>query len=299
MVLDSAYPIRGDHSNSELVLGISNLRLRARPRLPALNGELDTVTSRLEAQQVQALFQPGAQSQYVQVANAIHETAIYSGGPTHRDAAKCVAPLVAAFIQSGGRLEPSAAQCARAVRPFRPVPQFARHVHELRAVLPTAASADDQVSLDAAGDLFLLQLASVAVEAIGDVFSHYQVISDATGVGLRGGNFTLGDNAEQTGALFELEAIAWTEDSTVSGQVSWDMLSGVVRADVAVQARAALGRPARRGGAAACRVDGHGDSRSGQNLGQARRGGGRPAESGARGRGTGLGVEVDLQRVAP
>jgi hypothetical protein len=207
--------------------------------LLVLNGELDTVTSRLEAQQVQVLFQPGAH--YVQVANAIHETAIYSGGPTHQDSAKCVAPLVAAFISSGGRLDSSAAECARAVRPFRPVPQFVRYVHELRAVLPAAASAENQINLDAARDLFLLQLASVAVEAIGDVFSRYQVISDSTGVGLRGGNFTLGDNAERTGALFELDAIAWTQDSVVSGKVSWDMLSGVVQADVSVDAKVALG----------------------------------------------------------
>ena len=51
--------------------------------------------------------------------------------------------------------------------------------------------------------MFLLQLASVAVEVytIGDVLRRYQVVSYATGVGPHGGNFTLGDKAEQTGAL--------------------------------------------------------------------------------------------------
>ena len=205
--------------------------------LLVLNGELDTVTSRLEAQQVQALFHPGAH--YVQVANAIHETAIYSGGPTHQDSARCVTPLVAAFVSSGGRLDSKLVECTKHVRPFRPVPQYARHVHELRAALPTAASAADQIKPEE--DLFLLQLASVAVEAVGDAFSRYQVVTDSSGVGLRGGSFTIGDNAEETGALFQLNLVAWTEDSAVSGTVSWNMLSGVVQADVSVQAKTALG----------------------------------------------------------
>jgi len=204
-----------------------------------LNGELDTVTSRLEAQQVQALF-PGAQ--YVQVANSIHETAIYSGGPTHQDSAHCVAPLVTAFISSGGRLSSQEVACTRTVRPFRPVPQFAQHVAELTAVLPTPVSGStNQVKPNEEGGTFLLQLASAAVEAVGDVFSRYQVITDSTGVGLRGGSFSLDDNDDQTGAKFELDQVAWTVDSAVSGTIDWNMVTGAVFANVSVQTKADLG----------------------------------------------------------
>jgi len=190
------------------------------PTVPTLvlSGDLDSVTSVEDADQVTELF-PNVV--HLVVPNLTHVTAWYfsdvgiladGGDTTH-----CVQKVVRRFVQ---QLSTGDTSCIPKVRPIRTVPRFARSVDELKSV--------DALSGNQANNA-KLRVAAAALETVGDVFSRF-LITYGIGGGLRGGEYTYtGDGA---GYSFDLDHVKWTEDLEVTGAMRWDLASGNVTADV-------------------------------------------------------------------
>ncbi|HEY3638513.1 MAG TPA: alpha/beta fold hydrolase [Rhizomicrobium sp.] len=192
------------------------------PSVPVLvlSGELDTVTSPKEGRWTTALF-PNAN--YLEVPNTVHESAIGDGGvyvpPFGGDLARCASPIVLSFVDSGGRMPNTS--CLSEIRPVRAVPAFAA---SWRDVSPATAEQGNDV--DKTG----LTLASAAAETLGDALARYGVLLGNTDSGLRGGKFKL--TPTRTGYAFDLKALKWSEDMSVSGTIDWNQLNGNIEARV-------------------------------------------------------------------
>ena len=159
--------------------------LPANPVFPAvptlvLSGDLDSVTSVEDADQVTELF-PNAV--HLVVPNLTHVTAWYyidSGIlPDGGDTTHCVQDVVRRFVS---QLSTGDTSCIPKVRPIRTVPRFERSVAALKPAEATSGNVAN------AGKL---RLASGALETVGDVFSRF-LITYGSGSGLRGGNYTYG-----------------------------------------------------------------------------------------------------------
>jgi hypothetical protein len=202
------------------------------PDVPVLvlSGELDTITSPTEGQRTAALFPHAV---YAETTNTVHESAIGNGGihvpPFGGDLARCIGPVVLAFVASGGA--PPDLSCLSSIRPVRTVPVFAT---SWRGVAPAIAQSGNEA--DPTG----LTLASAATETVGDAFARYGVLLGGTDLGLRGGKFHLARYGK--GYKFILENLNWTTDMAVSGDIVWDQLSGDVRARVGFTAGDHRGR---------------------------------------------------------
>lgn len=193
------------------------------PNIPTLvlSGELDTLTSPAEGALTAALL-PGARQ--LLVPNLTHETAISDLGihtiPGGGDMAHCVAPIVLAFVQT---LEVSDIACTNHIRPIRLVPKFAQWSKD---VDPATAGEGNQAPTA------LLRIASAAAETVGDVIARYYVAFGDENLGLRGGSFHF--QPTQDGTYFKLNNVRWTQDLAVSGSITWNQMSGVITAHVAV-----------------------------------------------------------------
>jgi len=101
------------------------------------------------------------------------------------------------------------------------VPTFAERVEQVAPAKPLDGNGGTETDL---------RIASAAAETVGDVLARYFVNYYGSGVGLRGGTFTL----EQTGTGhdFQLQDVRWAFDLGVSGTVRWDQSTGVIRADL-------------------------------------------------------------------
>jgi pimeloyl-ACP methyl ester carboxylesterase len=202
------------------------------PKIPVLvlAGELDTVTSPMEGRRTAALFPTAT---FVVVPNTVHETAIGNGGvnvpPNGGDLARCVDPIVLAFVESGGK-QPDMS-CLRAIRPVRTVALFAKSWNGLAPAIAQAGNS---------ADLARLKLASAAAETIGDALARYGVATDSADSGLRGGTFSISQT--KTGNLLKLESLKWTSDLAVSGTIDWNQVSGDVVATVSIAAIGHSGR---------------------------------------------------------
>jgi pimeloyl-ACP methyl ester carboxylesterase len=193
------------------------------PNVPTLvlSGDLDSVTSVEDANQVTELF-PNVT--HLVVPNLTHVTAWFFSDvgylPDGGDTTHCVQDIVRRFIR---QLSPGDTSCIPDVRPIRTVPTFARSVSELK---PLDAVSGNRASRTK------LQVAAGALETVGDVFSRF-LITAGIGSGLRGGEYTyLGTDA---GYEWELHKVKWTDDLEVSGTMGWDLASGDVTADVTLR----------------------------------------------------------------
>jgi hypothetical protein len=173
-----------------------------------LSGDLDSITSVIDANEVTAQF-PNAT--HVIVPNLGHVVA-------DGDFVGCTLGIVERFVK---QLSPGDTSCVNRVRPVRTVPRFARRASEL---VPLVARAGDKTS-DAQR-----RIAAAALETVGDVIARYYVTLNSMDSGLRGGRYTY--SATDVGYDWTLHSVRWTEDVAVSGTVSWDMVSNMITADL-------------------------------------------------------------------
>jgi pimeloyl-ACP methyl ester carboxylesterase len=193
------------------------------PAVPTLvlSGDLDSVTSPEDASQAAAQF-PNVT--HLVIPNLTHVTAYYYSDvgylPDGGDTTHCVEGVIRQFITA---LTPGNTGCIPNVRPLRVPPRFARTVSGL---IPVSALAGNQANTSE------LKIATGALETVGDVFARF-IITDGSGVGLRGGQFSY--TQEAYGYQFTLDHVQWTEDLQVTGTIRWDTASGIVTAAVNVR----------------------------------------------------------------
>ena len=187
------------------------------PSVPTLvlSGDLDSITSVIDANNTAAQF---PDSVHVIVPNLGHVV-------TDSDEIGCTLGIAHRFVRT---LSPGDTDCVNKVRPVRTVPLFARMASELASLEPLKGNlaTDDQQRIAAAG-----------LETVGDVIARWYVTYNSEDSGLRGGKFTyqVGDS----GYVFTLTDLKWTEDVAVSGTVSWDQGSNIITANVTLMSAGA------------------------------------------------------------
>ena len=185
----------------------------AYPSVPTLvmNGDLDQRTPLSAAREVAAHF---PDSTLVAVLNQGHVTALV-------DWPGCAAGIVRRFIATA---RVSGTACAARTPPLHLVPAFPRG----SATAPAAARTTGDASRPRER-----RAAWCAAQAVSDAIARYLVIPEATGVGLRGGRFTVsGAYLESHPLTLRLRGVRFCRDVAVSGSVRWHRTSGAVRANV-------------------------------------------------------------------
>ncbi len=184
------------------------------PDIPVLviSGELDNMTSVADGAAAAARF---PRAQHVVIANGFHVNAL----PHSRS--DCAAALVRRFL---AELSTGDTGCAAAVPPVRLVPRFARAVRELA---PAHAAAGNEAHTEQ------LRTVSAALLTAADVIARAVDDGAGSGVGLRGGRFTVA--AAGAGYRLRLRDVRWTEDVGVSGRIDWPGRTGTVHASLELQ----------------------------------------------------------------
>jgi pimeloyl-ACP methyl ester carboxylesterase len=193
----------------------------AYPAVPVLviSGELDNMTSIADGDATAAHF---PRARHIVMANSLHVNAL----PHARS--ECAADLVRRFMAD---LSIGDEQCAAAIPPVPLVPRFARHTRELDAA--------QALEGNQAGDE-ALRVVSAALLTSADLISRAMANGAGSGVGLRGGTFTIARLG--AGYRLTLEKVRWTDDLATSGQIDWPGRSGVVRAQLEVRSPVSSGR---------------------------------------------------------
>jgi pimeloyl-ACP methyl ester carboxylesterase len=183
------------------------------PAVPTLvlSGDLDSITSVIDANNTAEQFPDAI---HVVVPNLGHVV-------SDSDEIGCTLGIVHRFVRS---LSPGDTSCVNKVRPVRTVPLFARLSSELA---PLEALKDNQASEAQ------LRIATSGLEAVGDVIARWYVTYNDFDRGLRGGKFTY--TTSRTGYIFTLTELKWTDDVAVSGTVSWDQVSNLIKAEVTLK----------------------------------------------------------------
>jgi pimeloyl-ACP methyl ester carboxylesterase len=179
------------------------------PDIPALiiSGELDNITTPADGAAVAREFKRGTQ---IRIANSFHVNAL----PHARSA--CAAQVVRRFIET---LEPGDTACAAEVPALRLVARFAVHASQLEPVVAAAGNRANPAQL---------QWANAAVMTAGDVLARLPGNSTGQGAGLRGGSFSIVNDASIS--HITLNQVRWTEDLAVSGKIDKPLArSGTVR----------------------------------------------------------------------
>ncbi len=179
------------------------------PNVPALvvSGDLDNMTPVADGAAAAANFPRGRQ---VVLRNSLHVNAL-PGART-----ECGATLVRHFLDT---LEAGSTECSQTIAEIRLVPRFARRLQELA---PASASAGNAASAEQ------LRAVSAALLTAGDAMVRASEISPGSGVGLRGGTFSV---RESHGAYqLMLRELRWTEDLVVSGTVDFPRRQGPAQA---------------------------------------------------------------------
>jgi hypothetical protein len=183
------------------------------PSVPTLvlNGDLDTITTSAQAQEVASRFPA---STFVEIQNSFHVTALY-------DADGCASRLYVRFVKNLALADTS---CATEIAEVRVVPSFPASLADTTPADPApgdASTADDR------------RLAAAAAATVADVVSRWWVNYDGTSVGLRGGRWSyLGDEV----VFFDLARTRYVPGVEVTGRVRWGYrAAGKVRADVEVR----------------------------------------------------------------
>jgi pimeloyl-ACP methyl ester carboxylesterase len=193
--------------------------LPAQPVFPAvptlvLSGDLDGVTSRIDAAQAASQFPDVT---HLIIPNLTHITAFSIEGsnfvPGGADLTHCVSTVVLNFVSN---LTPGDTSCTPKVRPIRTVPHFVKSIGSIAAAKATTGNK---------GGTTQLRIAAAATETVGDVIARFYV-GYGFGRGLRGGTFSY--SATSTGYKFVLNKVKWTNDLEVSGTVTWNMVSNAI-----------------------------------------------------------------------
>jgi pimeloyl-ACP methyl ester carboxylesterase len=187
------------------------------PAVPTLvlSGDLDSITSVIDANNTAAQFPDAV---HVIVPNLGHVV-------TDSDEIGCTLGIAHRFVST---LSPGDTNCVNNVRPVRTVPLFARLASELAPLEPLKGNlaTDDQQ-----------RIAAAALETVGDVIARWYVTYNSEDTGLRGGKFTY--QAGDSGYVFTLTDLKWTEDVAVSGTVSWNQSSNIITANVTLTSKGA------------------------------------------------------------
>ena len=163
-----------------------------------LSGDLDSITSVTDAAETTA-----------QLPNAVHVIVPNLGHVvTDSDEIGCTLGIVHRFVRT---LDPGDTHCVVKVRPVRTVPLFAVNASELA---PLEALQGDQTTEAQR------RIAAAGLETVGDAIARWYITYFYFDTGLRGGKFSYAET--DTGYLFKLEKLKWTEDVEVSGSISWD-----------------------------------------------------------------------------
>jgi pimeloyl-ACP methyl ester carboxylesterase len=170
-----------------------------------LNGSLDSLTPAAGGAHIHR--QIGSASRHIVTANEVHLVGLDSPYTCGED-------LIRRFMTKPSALHSMTANCAKHVPAIRTVGTF-----------PLTVSA--AAPAHGGGSRFLRQRAAVALEAAGDAAIRYNYVDGNHDIGLRGGK--IGYHAA-TGTSFTavLSKVKWTDDSTVSGHVTFspNALSG-------------------------------------------------------------------------
>jgi hypothetical protein len=176
-----------------------------------LSGDLDSITSVIDANNTAEQFPDAV---HIVVPNLGHVV-------TDSDEIGCTLDIVHRFVKN---LSPGNTNCVNKVRPVRTVPLFARLSSELAPLEPLK---DNQASEAQ------LRIAASGLEAVGDVIARWYVNYSDFDRGLRGGQFTY--TTSPNGYVFTLTDLKWTDDVAVSGTVSWDQDSNIIKAQVTLK----------------------------------------------------------------
>ena len=188
----------------------SSVHFPAVPTL-VLSGDLDSITSVIDANETTE-----------QLPNAVHVVVPNLGHVvSESDEIGCTLGIVQRFVSD---LSPGNTSCVNLVRPVRTVPIFALQASQLAALDARAGNKASAAQL---------RLAASALEAVGDVIARYWVTYNYVGSGLRGGKFTYGPT--DAGYEFHLNAVRFTRDVAVSGNVSWNQVTNIITAHVTLQ----------------------------------------------------------------
>ena len=190
------------------------------PDVPVLvvSGELDNMTSVADGTAAAARF---PLSQHVVIANSFHVNAL----PHARS--ECAAILVRRFMEN---LATGDESCAALVPAVRLVPRFARHASELARAHGLAGNQAADAEL---------RVVNAALLTCEDVIARAMENGPGSGVGLRGGAFTVAHAA--AGYRLNLREVRWSEDLAVSGGIDWPPRSGVVHAHLTLLGPVARG----------------------------------------------------------
>jgi pimeloyl-ACP methyl ester carboxylesterase len=185
------------------------------PDVPVLvlSGEFDNMTSVADAAVVTAHF---PRAHHVVIASSFHVNAL----PHART--DCGAVLVRRFMEN---LSSGDESCAAQVPEVRLVARFARQARELD---PAQGSAANRASEEQ------LRVVSAALLTCEDLIVRAAENGAGDGIGLRGGTFSVAKT--RGGYRLMLREVRWTDDLSVSGRIDWPGRSGVVHADLALQA---------------------------------------------------------------
>ncbi len=202
-----------------------------------LNGALDSLTPAAGGAHIHR--QIGSASRAIVTANTVHLVAL-------DDRYGCGAGLYRRFIAAPSTLHSLDASCAKQVPAVRTVGSFP---------LTVAAAAPAH----GPGARSMRQRAAVALEAAGDAAIRWNYVDGSRDVGLRGGTIRY-HAAHGTSYTAVLDRVRWTEDSTVSGHVTFSPNALSAKGTVTITGPA--GKPLRchlewRGSTASLVVGGH------------------------------------------
>jgi pimeloyl-ACP methyl ester carboxylesterase len=187
------------------------------PAVPTLilSGDLDSITSVIDANETAEQFPDAV---HIVVPNLGHVV-------TGSDEVGCTLGMVQRFTRN---LVPGNTNCVNKVRPVRTVPLFARRAAELAPLQQFAGDKTSEVQR---------RIAAAGLEAVGDAIARWYVTYNSVDTGLRGGKFTY--RTSDTGYVFNLVNLKWTEDVAVSGTVSWNQINNVISAQVTLKSAGA------------------------------------------------------------
>ena len=172
------------------------------PPVPALviSGEYDNMTTVADGAAVAAKFPRGRQ---VVIANSFHVNALPHARST------CAAELTRRFVTA---LDPGDITCAARVPDLRLAPDFATRVAAVEPADPLPGNTANAAAL---------RCVNAAVQTAGDVVARLHSNVSGQGVGLRGGTFAVQQRKDRAVNRVILNAVRWTNDLSVSGELEW------------------------------------------------------------------------------
>jgi hypothetical protein len=172
------------------------------PGIPTLvlEGALDSVTPPPQARAVARSFHDG---RYVEVPFVGHIAAV-------TDHTGCAASIAARFLDSA-TIDTA---CLSHLSALPQVDVFPSTFAHEPPVTPIASHRTTDLSADE------LRTIAIARDAVADVLWRWDVVGVAADVGLRGGSFTTIAPQVRHGVILHLDAVRWTADSTVTGDLN-------------------------------------------------------------------------------